>query len=107
MPKHYACNANYPEGEPIEPINRKRVQEGRHYVPDCPDYDPKFGLARRVKLKTVYTGWSCWNCTHLMESSEPFTGPKYESFTAQRTIDSKGRGAPAPEPPAAAKPFSA
>lgn len=83
MPKFYACNANIPAGEPITPINRKRIQQGRYYVPDCADYESKFGLPKRVKLKEVYAGWSCYNCVHLMESTTPFDGPKHTVYTAQ------------------------
>lgn len=95
MPKYYACDANYPQGEAIEPVNRSRIQEGRYYVPDCPDYDSKFGLARRVKLKAVYAGWSCFNCSHLLEGAEPFSGPRYDLFKAQRGMDNSGGGSDA------------
>jgi len=83
MPKYYACNANIPAGEPITPINRKRIQQGRYYVPDCADYESKFGLRKRVKLKEVYAGWSCFNCVHLLEAAEPFDGPKHTVYSAQ------------------------
>jgi len=95
MPKYYACNANIPGGEPIEPINRKRVEHGRYWVPDCPDYDSKFGMPNKIKRREAYAGWSCWNCVHLMESSEPFTERKHESYSAQR-----GSAPPKPKPAA-------
>lgn len=84
MPLYYACNANVPEGEPITPIARKRVQAGKYFVPDCADYRSKFGLPPRVKLKAVYAGWSCYNCSHLLEAKEPFVGPQHSTFSAQR-----------------------
>lgn len=98
MALHYGCNANIPEGEPITPIPRKRVQQGKYFVPDCPDYDSKFGLPKRVKLKAVYAGWSCFNCVHLMESREPFQGPDHQTFSAQQQADWK-MAAPKDLPP--------
>lgn len=102
MSLYYACNANVPEGEPITPKSRGRVQEGKFFVPDCPDYESKFGLPSKVKLKTVYTGWSCHNCVHLMESREPFQGPGHHTYTAQQPAEWKmaapGRPADAPAP---------
>ena len=83
MPLYHACNANQSEGEPITPVARKRIQEGKYFVPDCPDYHSKFGLPARIKINKVYAGWSCFNCTHLLESTTPFSGPQHNTFSAQ------------------------
>ena len=103
MPLYHACDANLPEGEAITPIARKRIQDGKYFVPDCPDYDSKFGLPRRIKIKVVYAGWSCFNCKHLLESTTPFSGPQHTEFKAQPMQMEIGN---APEPERAPAPES-
>ncbi len=97
MALHYGCNANIPEGEPITPIARKRILQGKYFVPDCPDYESKFGLPKKVKIKAVYAGWSCFNCVHLMESREAFQGPGHQTYSAQRAADWEMKAPPTPD----------
>ncbi len=67
----YYCIANDPDGLEITPRPLSRVRQGKYWVPDCVDYQTKFNLPRRLKLKEIFSGWSCYNCKCLQERSEP------------------------------------
>lgn len=67
--KYYYCIANDPEGIAITPRSLSRVRQGKYCVPDCVDYESKYGLPRRVKSKEVYAGWNCHNCRFLKETT--------------------------------------
>ncbi len=67
--KNYFCVANNPEGIEITPRSLSRVAQGKYWVPDCADYQTKFNLPRRLKVKEVFAGWSCFNCKFLKETT--------------------------------------
>ena len=74
--KHYYCVANNPEGVEIVPRSLSRVRQGRHFVPDCVDYESKFNLPRRLKAKEIFAGWNCHNCKFLRETSALTKAPQ-------------------------------
>ena len=69
--KHYYCIANDPDGIEVTPRTLSRVAQGKYCIPDCPDYESKFNIPRRIKVKEIYTGWNCHNCKFLEETPTP------------------------------------
>ena len=69
--KIYFCVANNPDGIEITPRSLSRIQQGKYWVPDCADYQTKFNLPRRLKVKEIFAGWSCFNCRFLKETTPP------------------------------------
>jgi len=55
------------QGKEITPRAIDRVREGAFYIPDCPDYEPRIDLPKKVKLDEVFTGWNCRNCKNLVK----------------------------------------
>jgi len=82
--KIYHCIANDPDGILITPRSLTRIRQGKYSIPDCVDYESKFGLPRRVKAKEVYTGWSCHNCKHLKETTVAGSTPANDPAEAGR-----------------------
>lgn len=61
----FKCMGERMQGKEIAPRAIGRIRKGGYYIPDCPDYEPRIDLPKKVKLDEVFTGWNCRNCKHL------------------------------------------
>lgn len=59
------CMGKKMQAEKIIPRAIGKVKEGNFYVPDCPDYEPRFNIPTKVKVDEVLTGWNCRNCKNF------------------------------------------
>jgi len=56
-------------GKEITPRSIGKIKNGSYYIPDCPDYEPRIHIPKKVNIKAPFTGWNCRNCKNLKEVS--------------------------------------
>ena len=53
------------QGKEITPKAIGKIRKGKFYIPDCPYYESRVGIPKKVKIGEVFTGWHCHNCKNL------------------------------------------
>ena len=56
------------QGKEITPQAIGKVKQGNFYVPNCPDYEPRVNIPKKVRIGEVLTGWHCRNCQNFRSS---------------------------------------
>ncbi len=64
----FKCMGKKMQGKEIIPQAIGKVKESNFYVPNCPDYEPKVNIPKRVRIGEVLTSWHCRNCKNLKVS---------------------------------------
>ena len=67
------------QGKEIIPRSIGKVRKGAYYISDCPDYEPRINIPKKVSIKDPFTGWNCLNCKNLKVSGKEWkiqTGTK-------------------------------
>jgi len=59
------CMSKKMQGEEFVPKAIGKIRKGNSYIPDCPDYKPRFNIPGRVKIGEILTGWHCRNCKNF------------------------------------------
>lgn len=62
----FRCIGKNQQGKAIIPRTIHKVRRGGFFIPDCPDYDPRIEISKKVKVNEVFTGWNCRNCKNLI-----------------------------------------
>jgi len=61
----YKCMGKEMQGKEITPRSIGKIKKGSYYIPDCPDYEPRIHIPKKVHIKEPFTGWNCRNCKNL------------------------------------------
>jgi len=65
MDNMFRCMGKTMQTKEITPRALGKIRKGKYFIPDCPDYEPRIDLPKRVNLDEVFTGWNCRNCKNL------------------------------------------
>ena len=61
------------QGKEIAPRSIGKIRKGAYYIPDCPDYEPRINISKKINIKDSFTGWNCRNCKNLNEKTHTKT----------------------------------
>jgi len=61
----YKCMGEKMQGKEITPRAIGKIRKGGYYIPDCPDYEPRINIPKKVNIKDPFTGWHCRNCKNF------------------------------------------
>lgn len=61
----FRCIAKMTQGKETIPQAIGKVKQGNFYVPNCPDYESRVNIPKKVKIGEVLTGWHWRNCKNF------------------------------------------
>ena len=61
----YKCMGKKMQGKEITPGSIGKIRKGAYYIPDCPDYESRINIPKKIHIKDPFTGWNCCNCKNL------------------------------------------
>ena len=64
----YRCMGKKMKDKEITPKAIGKIRKGNFYLPDCPNYEPRVNIPKKVRIDEIFTGWHCRNCKNLNTS---------------------------------------